>query len=73
MEFCKTIGYTYLWVDALYIEQGETDGLGSQIAAMDNVYSGASSTLVAAAGTHCDFGLPASNGSRDFVQHSSKA
>ncbi|KAF1962230.1 HET-domain-containing protein, partial [Byssothecium circinans] len=71
MEFCKAIGYTYLWVDALCIEQDEPGDLGSQIAAMDQVYSDASFTIVAAAGTHCDFGLPGFNGSRDFVQHAS--
>jgi hypothetical protein len=54
----KKLGMKYLWVDQLCIDQlDEVDKL-LQINQMDAIYQGAEITIVAAAGTDQNFGLP---------------
>ena len=52
------LGWRYLWVDRLCINQRDDADKHSQIGQMDLIFSGASVTLVAAAGLDADFGLP---------------
>lgn len=52
------LGWRYLWVDRLCIDQENDADKHGQIGQMDKIYSGASTTLVAAAGLDADFGLP---------------
>ena len=52
------LGWRYLWVDRLCINQQDDADKHSQIGQMDLIFSGASVTLVAAAGLDADFGLP---------------
>ncbi|TAQ91312.1 hypothetical protein B7494_g294 [Chlorociboria aeruginascens] len=66
---CRELGKDYLWVDALCIHQDDGVDVKSQIANMDQVYSCADITIIAAAGDHCNTGLPGFNGSRNFIQH----
>jgi hypothetical protein len=68
-NFRKVLGENHLWVDALCIQQDDGEDVRSQIANMDQVYSCAEFTIVAAAGDRCNMGLPGLNGSRNFIQH----
>ena len=52
------LGWRYLWVDRLCIDQEDDADKHSQIGQMDLIFSGASVTLVATAGLDADFGLP---------------
>ena len=58
MEFTRQLGMRYLWVDTLCIIQDDLEDKGRLIATMDDVYANASATLIAAAGTDADAGLP---------------
>jgi len=57
MHICELLGYHYLWVDALCIDQDRTKESG-QIDSMRNIYACADLTIVAAAGTDSWAGLP---------------
>ena len=52
------LGEMYLWVDSSYIYQDETENKMKQILNMGNIYSQALFTIVAAAGTNANAGLP---------------
>ena len=52
------LDWQYLWVDRLCIDQEDDADKHGQIGQMDQIFSGASATLVAAAGLDADFGLP---------------
>ena len=54
----RELGFRYLWVDSLCIDQASHTDKNSQIHIMDEIYGGAELTIVAAAGTSKDFGLP---------------
>ncbi|KAK2013427.1 heterokaryon incompatibility, partial [Colletotrichum eremochloae] len=54
----RKLGYRYLWVDQICINQEDPDDKQSQIEIMDKIYGGAELTIVAAAGSHNDYGLP---------------
>lgn len=66
-EQCRTIrdaiqvvlnlGYKYLWVDQLCIDQSGAHKL-QQIQQMNRIYQNAELTIVAAAGNNSDFGIP---------------
>jgi hypothetical protein len=58
LYFCTLMGRPYLWVDTICIMQDDPTDLATQIAHMDNVYLRASFTIVAAAGSDCNAGLP---------------
>lgn len=63
------LGETYLWVDSLCICQDETENKMKQIMNMGNIYSQALFTIVAAAGTNANAGLP---GVRAFSRNSTQ-
>ncbi|KAK3689764.1 heterokaryon incompatibility protein-domain-containing protein [Podospora appendiculata] len=52
------LGKRYLWVDRYCVDQRNHDIKNIQIKEMDRVYAGAYATLIAAAGSDADFGLP---------------
>jgi hypothetical protein len=54
----KELGFRYLWVDAYCIDQGSKQEKASQIHIMDEIYGSAELTIVAAAGSHNNHGLP---------------
>lgn len=61
IEVTRSIGQKYLWVDAICIQQDNVQDKAIQIANMDNIYSNALVTIVAAAGTNARAGLPGIN------------
>lgn len=54
----KLLGYRYLWIDKYCIDQNDPDEFGNQIQSMDRIYRGSEVTIIAAAGTDDDYGLP---------------
>ncbi|KAM3086970.1 hypothetical protein ACMFMF_000902 [Clarireedia jacksonii] len=70
MEVARVLKIRYLWVDALCIIQNREDDKAIQIRQMDNIYSKAILTIVAASKTaHADEGLWATPGqSISFTQ-----
>ncbi|OAL46375.1 HET-domain-containing protein [Pyrenochaeta sp. DS3sAY3a] len=54
---CLRLGYKYLWVDSLCISP-DVSLKHEQIANMDLVYKNAELTIIAAAGSDADYGLP---------------
>jgi len=58
----KSLGFRYLWIDRYCIPQGKTEEnkieKHTQIQAMDAIYSNSRLTLVAAAGSNPEYGLP---------------
>lgn len=54
----QRLGWRYLWVDRYCIDQDDDEDKHDQIRAMDRIYACAVVTLVAAAGSDADFGLP---------------
>lgn len=58
MKFTDTLGYQYIWIDALCIIQDSNADKADQIANMSNIYSQAVVTIVAAAGKDSEAGLP---------------
>lgn len=58
MLLTQQLGERYLWVDAICILQDNAWDSGRYISKMDLIYSGASLTIVAAAGTDADAALP---------------
>ncbi|KAH6641962.1 heterokaryon incompatibility protein-domain-containing protein [Boeremia exigua] len=57
IKVTRELGYSYLWIDALCITQDCAIELQDQVAAMQDIYSGSSLTLFAAAGDEADTGL----------------
>ena len=57
IKVTMSLGYHYLWVDRLCILNGAAHKM-QMINAMDQIYSNASATIVAAAGEDADYGLP---------------
>jgi hypothetical protein len=58
IEVTKSLGYRYLWVDKYCIPQLSPDLLKAQIDQMDQIYSLAIATVVAAGGKDASYGLP---------------
>ncbi|CAO2653433.1 Nn.00g028440.m01.CDS01 [Neocucurbitaria sp. VM-36] len=52
------LGYRYLWVDKLCIDQTDSIEKHEQVMQMDKIYAGAELTIIAAAGNDEEFGLP---------------
>jgi hypothetical protein len=61
VQMTRTLGFQYLWVDALYILQGSypeaQDDWKYESGCMDAVYTNATFTIVAAGATHANSGL----------------
>jgi len=60
IQFVRQLGEKYLWVDALCIIQDNPTDLHDQIQNMNTVYGSAKLTIVAAAGSDSNAGLPGS-------------
>jgi hypothetical protein len=58
MQVVKSLGKRYLWVDQYCIDQKDHDIKSIQIGQMDLIYAGALATIVAAAGSDANYGLP---------------
>ncbi|KAI0883787.1 heterokaryon incompatibility protein-domain-containing protein [Annulohypoxylon maeteangense] len=58
IQVVRHLGYLYLWVDALCIVQDDSENKQANIERMGQIYNEALLTIVAAAGTHADHGLP---------------
>ncbi|KAK3360951.1 heterokaryon incompatibility protein-domain-containing protein, partial [Lasiosphaeria ovina] len=69
LALCKLLGYKYLWVDEICINQDDADIKRIQIGAMDLVYGNAQLTIIAAEGDSAH-GLPGL-GSRRRVEQDS--
>jgi hypothetical protein len=70
MEAVKQLGKRYLWVDRYCVEQQDHRVKAAQIGAMDQIYSGAYVTIIAAAGSDPNYGLPGISHSRLYRQPS---
>lgn len=62
------LGFDYFWVDRLCINQSDLQDVHHQINQMDLIYAGSALTIIAAAGTGPDCGLPGVNGSPRTLQ-----
>ncbi|KAF9894338.1 hypothetical protein FE257_007841 [Aspergillus nanangensis] len=58
ISVAKELGFRYLWVDMLCVDQTGSPQQAQQIAIMDRIYQGATLTVVALADGHADAGLP---------------
>jgi hypothetical protein len=58
MILAKELGFRYIWIDSLCIIQDSAEDKVQQLRMMDRIYSCASLTIVAAAGSHADAGIP---------------
>lgn len=58
IQVTKDLGYRYLWVDRYCIDQRDQLDRLHQIAHMDAIYRGSDLTIICAAGSNEDFGLP---------------
>jgi hypothetical protein len=56
--FTRAVGESYLWIDAMCIIQSNENDVEQQIGHMDVIYGLARFTIVAAAGSDADAGLP---------------
>ncbi|KAI8945391.1 heterokaryon incompatibility protein-domain-containing protein [Xylaria longipes] len=58
IDFVRSVGCRYIWIDQLCLIQDDDDDRGTGINAMDLVYEQAYFTIVAGSGTDADSGLP---------------
>jgi hypothetical protein len=69
----RWLGYRFLWVDALCIIQDDSyEEKELHLTSMKAIYSCASLTIVAAAGSHADHGIPGISVPRKTVQYSER-
>lgn len=54
----KELGFQYLWIDQYCIDQSDDEDKKRQIQQMDRIYKCADLTIIAAAGSDCNYGLP---------------
>jgi hypothetical protein len=69
----KGLGYKYLWVDKLCIDQDNAEEKHHQISHMDSIYGSADMTIIAACGQDCHYGLPGVNGTPRKLRRNVKA
>ncbi|KAL7925258.1 heterokaryon incompatibility domain-containing protein [Trichoderma austrokoningii] len=73
MILAKELGFQYIWIDSLCIIQDSAEDKVQQLRMMDRIYSRASLTIVAAAGSHADAGIPGLQPeSRSRKQHTAR-
>lgn len=60
----RKLGFQFLWVDGYCIDQAGGEEKQTQIDIMDKIYGGAELTIVAAAGSHNNYGLPGVSNTR---------
>ncbi|OAK96393.1 HET-domain-containing protein [Phaeosphaeriaceae sp. SRC1lsM3a] len=71
MALSQTLGYRYLWNDALCIIQDNPAPIKDKdLNSMKLIYSLSSLTIAVAAGTHADYGIPGASVPRKFPQYS---
>jgi hypothetical protein len=58
VKVTKTLGFRYLWIDKFCIDQDDEDMKHDQIQQMSSIYGNAELTIIAAAGTNENHGLP---------------
>jgi len=58
IALCKKLDERYLWIDSLCIVQDSPEDMANQISRMDTIYRRAFLTIVAAAGSDANAGLP---------------
>ena len=58
LRLCAQLGETYIWIDAICIQQDDEKDKASQIPYMDKIYGCAKLTIVAGAGSNAWAGLP---------------
>ncbi len=58
IDFVRSVGCRYVWIDQLCLIQDDDDDRGTGINAMDLVYEQAYFTILAGSGTDADSGLP---------------
>ncbi|KAI1210265.1 heterokaryon incompatibility protein-domain-containing protein [Annulohypoxylon truncatum] len=58
MQAVRYLGFRYLWVDALCIVQDDVQNVQANVGQMCRIYSEALLTIVAAAGSDADHGIP---------------
>ncbi|KAI0381975.1 HET-domain-containing protein [Hypomontagnella monticulosa] len=61
------LGYRYLWVDRYCIDQVHSPEKQAEINRMDRIYNGASLTIIAAAGSDPNYGLPGVSKPRQHI------
>ncbi|KAH7309687.1 heterokaryon incompatibility protein-domain-containing protein [Stachybotrys elegans] len=60
-----SLGFRYLWVDQLCIDQQDAKTKHKEIMRMGDIYKGAHVTIIAAAGEYSEYGLPGVRSSRN--------
>ncbi|UKZ83615.1 hypothetical protein TrVFT333_011424 [Trichoderma virens FT-333] len=58
MVLARNLGFQYIWIDSVCIIQDSAEDKVQQLRMMDSIYSRASLTIVAAAGSHANAGIP---------------
>ena len=69
MELVSRLGMRYIWIDVLCIIQDDIEDKKREMYRMDSIYEGSAFTVVAAAGTDANAGLPplrARRGKQDY-------
>ncbi|KAI8711426.1 HET domain-containing protein [Fusarium sp. LHS14.1] len=71
MTATRAMGLRYLWVDRYCINQSCQEEVAEQVHKMDLIYNHAELTIIAAAGTNAEYGLPGVS-PRQVIQPSAK-
>ncbi|KAL6871679.1 HET domain-containing protein [Trichoderma longibrachiatum] len=58
MSLAQELGFEYIWIDSICIIQDSGDDKAQQLRMMDSIYTRAHLTIVAAAGSHANAGIP---------------
>lgn len=60
----KNLGFKYIWIDRYCIPRDDSGAMHTQIQLMGKIYSRSTLTIIGAAGTDADYGLPGVTDSR---------
>ncbi|TFB05514.1 hypothetical protein CCMA1212_002423 [Trichoderma ghanense] len=70
MSLAQELGFEHIWIDSICIIQDSGDDKAQQLRMMDSIYTRANLTIVAAAGSHANAGIPGLQpGTRSRKQH----